>query len=694
MKRAVAPSVLAAALGPFTTAAAQESAQSSAPLETVVVTAASGRAEELQNLPQTIDVISGGEAAATQPTWVGEVLNKLPGVYFAQLRGPVDMPAIRLPLSSDNTELYLQDNVPLQSPISFNHAAFAYSAALTSPGGMEVLKGPGTALHGSDAFAAVINVRSLEPTAQTSGALRVAGGSFGTRDARAEFSSGISANQAWRIAVSRQEADGWRDMTGWERTQAVVRHRWTSDRTQVNTILVATEFDSEMAAPLTLQGFLSSPRSDGLDPLVPRDRARDEARYVRLSSEVTHSLSDRWDVQVTPYLRYIDSQYMATWEPATVPVTQDKTETAGVISRLYANWSDEAHTVFGVDVERTELHQPKEQVLPTQVVWGEIYPQGFHYDYTVDYLNLAPYVQHSQRFSDRWEVVAGLRYESAKYDYDNRLADGAQFAFYRPADRKDNFSALNPKLGINWAIVPDQNVFFRYAHGFRIPSATALYALSSSQTAFSLDPEQINSYEIGYKGALGEKVTLTAAAYRMKSYDGLTTGVATAAGTVSANGGKREYSGIEVQLDVSFSRDVRASLAMAWQDSEIVRDRPDGTDPRGVNGKTPTSQSDELANLTLSWTPSIGPVSLAVDYDLQLIGSWWIDDQNTLETPDEYVSNLRIRAGSAGSNWAVTAKVLNLFDRTYATTAADAGFGARYRPGDPRSYVAGVEYSF
>jgi iron complex outermembrane recepter protein len=687
MKRVAAPSVLAVALGTCTPAGAQE-------LETVVVTAASGRAEELQTLPQTIDVISGDEAAATQPTWVGEVLNKLPGVYFAQLRGPVDMPAIRLPLSSDNTELYLQDNVPLQSPISFNHAAFAYSAALTSPGGMEVLKGPGTALHGSDAFAAVINVRSLEPTPHNSGALRIAGGSFGTRDARAEFSSGIGENQAWRIAVSRQEADGWRDMTGWDRTQAVVRHRWASDRTQVNTILVATEFDSEMAAPLTLAGFLSAPRSDGLDPLVPRDRARDEAKYVRLSSEVTYALSDRWDVQVTPYLRYIDSQYMATWEPATVPVTQDKTETAGVISRLYANWSDAALTVFGVDVERTELHQPKEQVLPTQVVWGEVYPQGFHYDYSVDYLNIAPYVQHSHRISDAWEIVAGLRYEHAQYDYDNRLADGAQFAFYRPADRKDDFSALNPKLGINWAIATDQNVFFRYAHGFRIPSATALYALSSSQTAFSLDPEQINSYEIGYKGALGESVALTAAAYRMKSYDGLTTGVGTAAGIVSANGGKREYSGVEVQLDVSVSRDFKASLAMAFQDSEIVRDRPDGTDPRGVNGKTPISQSDKLANLTLSWTPSIGAVDLAVDYDLQLVGSWWIDDQNTFETPDEYVSNLRVRAGSSGSNWALTAKVLNLFDRTYATTAADAGFGARYRPGDPRSYVAGVEYTF
>ena len=66
-------------------------------LETVVVVAASGRAEQVLDIPQTIDVVSSDTAAAAQPTWIGEVLNKLPGVYFAQLRGPIDMPAIRLP---------------------------------------------------------------------------------------------------------------------------------------------------------------------------------------------------------------------------------------------------------------------------------------------------------------------------------------------------------------------------------------------------------------------------------------------------------------------------------------------------------------------------------------------------------------------------------------------------------------------
>lgn len=80
-------------------------------------------------------------------------------------------------------------------------------------------------------------------------------------------------------------------------------------------------------------------------------------------------------------------------------------------------------------------------------------------------------------------------------------------------------------------------------------------------------------------------------------------------------------------------------------------------------------------------------------YDLQLLGAWWIDDQNMARIPDEYISHLRVAAGM-GRGWSLTAKALNLFDRQYAVTAANEGFGARYRPGEPRTVVAGVEYAF
>lgn len=662
-------------------------------LDRYTVTAASGITESVANIPQSIELVSPLKSAQIQPIWIGEIMNQLPGVFFANLRGPTDAPAIRMPVSYDNTELYLQDGLPLQSAISHNHGAFANSSALTSFGGIEVLKGPGTALHGSDAFAAVINVMSLAPTDTLSGNVRAAVGSYGATEVRGEVSTGFAGSQAFRVAASYAREDSWRDTTGWDRAQTIARHRWKSDTTEINTILTLTDFNSEQGGSQTLAVFNSNPRSDGLAPAVPRDQALNPVKYLRLSSELTHILSPRFTVQITPYYRDIDASFMAVWEAAVVPVISEKTVTAALVSRLYADWSKSSQTVFGFDVDETQLDNLKVQVLPAQVVFGQVYPQGRHYDFTVNYRNLAPYIQHTQRLSETFTLVAGLRYEEATYDYDNHLTSGAHDAFFRPADRTDRFDALNPKLGLTWQLERGQSLFTRYAHGFRIPMAESLYMLNSSQTAFELKPEQIDSYEIGYRGAFGPAVSVTLAAYYMKSRDGLTTGVFTPAGTITANGGVREYRGIEGQLVARLSDEWSLTLAAAVQDSKILRDRPDGTDPRGVNGKTPNSQPSRLANLGLTWTPGFAGRRLTFNYDLQLLGSWWIDDQNTLKTPDVFISGLRARY-ALDRQWTLTAKVLNLFDRHYAMTAADGGFGPSYRPGNPITVSGGVEFAW
>lgn len=662
-------------------------------LERFEVTAASGITENVTKIPMMIDLVSPVKSAEAQPTWIGEVMNQLPGVFFAQLRGPTDAPSIRLPVSYDNTELFLQDGVPLQSPISFNHGAFGNSGALTSFGGMEVLKGPGTALHGSDAFAAVINVKSLEPTSTPTGTVRVSAGAFGHHEARGEVSDGFSAGQSYRLAVSDLHADEWRDNASWDRLQIIGRHRYKSEKTEVNTIVTFTDLDTKMAAGLSPAAFETNPRADGLAPNVPRDQASNPVKYFRVSSELTHALSPRFTVQLTPYYRDSDSSYMHTWEPAVVPITYERAKTAALISRFYANWNLGSQTVVGVDLDRTNLDQVDEQILPTQTVWGAVYPQGKHFDFTVNYRNIAPYIQHTQQVGTNLILVTGLRYEEARYEYDNHLSSGAQNAFYRPANRTDRFEAVNPKLGLTWEFKPGQSLFSRYAHGFRIPSAESLYTLDSSQTAFNLEPEQIDSYEVGYRGNLGQGLLFNLAGYYMKSFDGLTTGIATPAGTITANGGQREYRGVEGQIAARLSDEWRLTFSVAFQDSKILRDRPDGTDPRGVNGKTPNSQPSRLANLGLGWTPAFAGRRLSLDLETQLLGSWWIDDQNTLKTPDEVIFNLRARY-ALNRKWVVTAKALNLLDRHYAMTAVDEGFGVNYRPGNPLTVSGGLEYSW
>ena len=87
-------------------------------------------------------------------------------MYVDVTNGEGHMTAIRQPLSTQPLYLYLEDGIPTRSTGFFNHNAM-YEVNVPQSGGIEVFKGPGTALYGSDAVGGVINVLTrpapLEP---------------------------------------------------------------------------------------------------------------------------------------------------------------------------------------------------------------------------------------------------------------------------------------------------------------------------------------------------------------------------------------------------------------------------------------------------------------------------------------------------------------------------------------------------
>ena len=664
--------------------------------EEVVVTA-SGADQVLFNSSVTIDTVSAEDSEFDRATWIGETVNRMPGVYFSKFRGPVDAPAIRLPVAIDNVYLFLQDNVPLQSPISFNHAAFSYSGALTSPGGMEILKGPGTAIHGSDALAAVVNVKSKEPVFQREGLLSYRTGENNLQDMRLDVSGGLNESNAARLAVSYQSDDGWRDTTEWERTQVIGRHLYESNGWEIHNILSYTDFDSQMAGSLTLDALANNPESDGLAAEVNRNEARDQAEYFRLSSQIGKVLSSRATLQITPYIRRIDTQYMHTWEPATTPVTQGVTDTLGLLNRLYLKWNDRSSTIFGLDIELTEFERKTEQTRPTQVVWGTVYPQGTNLDYEVSYQSFAPYLQHTQMLTDKLTIVLGLRYEHSDYSYNNNLSM-SDFSEVEPSpflllsDRDDRFSELLPKFSLSYALSDQHTIYARYAKGFRIPDDSDLYVLSPGQAEFELDPETIQSFEVGYRGWLSESVSLNAAIYHMVAKDGIVTGVATPAGDISVNGGEEQYQGIELGLQAQLNSALYLTLAAAFTNNEVEKKFSDLSSD--LDGKTLVSSPDPIVNIRLQYQPEYLS-GLTTELEMQYTGSWYLDEANTIETDAETLFNLRAEYAMTQSLM-LDLKVQNLFDKDHVVTAEAPVWApeGRFRPGASRTLSAGVSYQF
>jgi outer membrane receptor protein involved in Fe transport len=509
----------------------------------------------------------------------------------------------------------------------------------------------------------------------------------GARSLRAEGGGAVGGDQQASVAVGYDGEDGWRDHSAWERLQGLARHRLLLGEATVDTSLLVTGFRSQMTGQLAPAAYEDDPEDDGLAPAVPLDDATDDATYVRLASAIRAPLGDAVWLEVTPYLRSIDNTYLEVFNPATTPEDRERTASAGALNRLRATSWTGGELLIGGDVEWTRLDFTVDQQRPTAVVGGFTSYQGPHYDFTVDHLTVAPWAQLTQRLGTRWIVEAGLRFDWARYDYDEHLGPTSdpQDLVWRPPDRIDTFHQLSPKAGATFLLTPEQALFARYAHGFRLPAADALYVLGNGQQAFALDPEQVDAYEIGWKGrtpAFAWEVD----AYWSDATDGIVERVATPGGIINTNGGRRWYRGVEAggSWRVADWCDVGVAYARTWH--HIVRYRSDGGSPQ--DGNEPAKAPRDLADLRLGVSPH---TQVRLEAAVQWLGRWWMDDLDTARTPDEWLVGVR-GTWTIDRHWAVDAAVENLFDNAYAATAERFAYGDRYRPGQPFTASAGVSF--
>jgi outer membrane receptor protein involved in Fe transport len=139
-------------------------------------------------------------------------------------------------------------------------------------------------------------------------------------------------------------------------------------------------------------------------------------------------------------------------------------------------------TVVGLDADLSRSYLRQTQTGPAQggPRQREIFPEGKHYDYEVDALNLAAYVQFEWVPKGRWTLGAGARLDYLSYDYDNRMIDGntrddgtpcgfGGCVYARPTDRSDDYLNLAPNVSAAYRMSESTSLFTSLARGFRVP---------------------------------------------------------------------------------------------------------------------------------------------------------------------------------------------------------------------------------
>jgi outer membrane receptor protein involved in Fe transport len=379
------------------------------------------------------------------------------------------------------------------------------------------------------------------------------------------------------------------------------------------------------------------------------------------------------------------------------PLERNGQQSLGLMSTLHSETRSGWRVTTGLDLEFADSFLYQAQDSPTtggSEVANAIRPAGRHYDYDVRSSVAALYGQLERQFGGRWHITAGLRAEYVGYDYDNRMLAGntdedgvpcpyGGCLYSRPADREDSFFDVAPKLSVGLDLREGLFAYATAVSGFRPPEATELYRLQRQQARADLDSEQIDSLELGLKGAW-PRLDFAVAVYTMRKDDV----VLRESNGFYVGDGRTSHRGFEYQLgwQLLSSLELRAAGSFARHRYEFSRAVEAGE--QITKGDDIDTAPRQMHNFRLEWTPT---AALRAEAEWQVLGEYWLDASNQHRYPGHELLNLRLGWQLPGG-WTAFLRLMNALDRDYADRADFAFGNYRYFPGRGRSLFAEIQW--
>ncbi len=664
-------------------------AESPIELAELVVTATRS-AERRAELPATVGLIARRAIEETNPHHPAELMRHIPGVLVVDLGGEGHTTAMRQPITYNPVYAYLEDGIPIRSTGFFNHNAL-YEVNIPAADRVEVFKGPGSALYGSDAIGGVVNVLTRPPSPGPTLELLAEGGRYGYARTVASGSTTVGRDGI-RADLNLTHYSGFRDGTEQDRRSGTLR--WDhalGASARLKTILGFADIDSP---------------GDGGSELVRADYERDPSRnYTPIAFRKVQAL--RWStgferrtaggsLSLTGYARYNLLELLPAWQLTYDPeVWETRNYSLGLVTQGRRDLAPLRITLIaGLDVDWSPGSYRSDSISVTQAgrTFTSYTVAARTYDYGVTFTGISPYLQADATPLPRLRISAGLRYDHLGYDYDNRLGALQTGRHRRPASTTRWFDHLSPKLGAAFELTPAIDLFASWRHGFRVPSQNQLFRQGSALNTVDLDPIQANSYEVGVRGRAGDWLSLEVSAYSMTVSDDILAFFNTTTFTSeTSNAGKTRHRGIELGARVALLEGVRLESAYSYARHEYRRwSTSTGND---FSGNDIESAPRHLASTRLVVSPSRrGTATL----EWQYLGPYFTDPANQHRYPGHDLFNFYFDAPVA-HGLALVGRVNNLADTRTAVTASYNPFVApadreRFRPGLPRTFYLGAQY--
>ena len=638
----------------------------------------------------TIDVLEGALIREVRAAHPSGIMQRLPGVHATQLSGEGLSMAIRQPITTKPMYLYLEDGVPTRSTGFFNHNAL-YEVNLPQSGGLEVLKGPGTAMYGSDAIGGVVNVLTRPAPVSPTLDATVEGGNFGY--ARLLATGGFTkGTNGVRTDLNVTRSDGWRDDGGFKRQSGTIRWDGAFSGFTTKTVLAGSNINQSEAASLTQAQF------DTRQEINPSPIAYRNVQALRFSTAIEKD-NGKSLLSLTPYARHNVLEIMPSWQLTfNQQIWDTRNNSVGMLAKYRRDFDPmRTRVIIGADLDYSPGSFLANKITSTASSGiFKAYTTGEkQYDYDVTYRQATPYLHTEFSPVKRLRLDAGVRYDASGYVYDTKLDPIATGRWRRPADTTVNYTRLSPKLGATLDVSRNVNLFGSYREGFRAPGQSQLFQQgSNAASTVGLKPVTAKSLEGGARGQVAGRFIYSMSIYDMHIQNDILTILDAQGAQTTSNAGGTRHRGVELSAGAMIVSQLRFDAAYSTS-KQTYEEWTIPVSGKNVSyaGHTIETAPHTLTNMLLTYTPNVlNGGRLAAEWSQT--GTYYADPENT-QTYDGFNlvtlhGNYMIR--NLGEFFV---RVTNVTNEKYAEVATYNAFNKwQYTPGTPRSVFAGLRYSW
>ncbi|MBL4601246.1 MAG: TonB-dependent receptor [Emcibacteraceae bacterium] len=638
--------------------------------------------------------VSGSEIEFISPTHINEILQGISGVNISRNNGQESLISLRSPIFTGagacGAFLTAQDGIPPRAA-GFCNVNELFESFAEQAGRVEVVRGPGSVLYGSNAMHGIINIISRDVgDANSSASMEAGSWGYLKLNATGAYKDG---NTGLRVTGSFMHDGGYIEESGFNQQKGQIRHEFDNGDWKISSNVLITNLDQDTAPYLVGLDLYK-------DPIAARTNAEPEAyrkaKSIRYWSTISKNVTDNVRWQFSPYARTMDMDFRMHFLPGN-PTETNKQTSFGFQNAFYINEGSDFELIAGFDGEmaKGELTQTQTETIGYSAFLGATIPAGKQYDYEVDTKLIAGYIRGDFNVTDQLSVIGGIRVEHMKYDYDNRMVSGrvdengnacgfGGCRYTRPGDREDSFNNVSFEAGLLYKIDEHNSFFSRYSRGFRAPQVSELYRLQNGQLVADIDSVKLDSIEAGIRG-VNDNYSYEVSAYYMKKDN-----VIFQDNRINVDNGKSKHLGVEGMFEYRFPIDVsvrfNGSLAKHTYDFDYL------SGAINWNGLDIDTAPRNFGSVQLNWSPA-DKVKAGLEWIW--MGSYFMEPTNTYKYEGHNYFNLRIEA-EAMENVDIFLRVMNITNVRYAERAdfAPFGVGERYFVGKPRAVYGGARVRF